>query len=1122
MKHSIRLMTTVIVGVLLAYCQRATASEGQPVPEARGILQASGVRGGLVVHVGCGDGRLTAALRADEGHLVHGLDRDPEKTKQARAHIQSLGLYGDVTVDFWLGHRLPYADNLVNLVVVEARCEARDAENEILRILAPRGVGIVVEKGNEAWLSRIAHPVSRIGDGLVMFAKPIPAETDEWTHYLHAPDNNAVADDSVVGPPRRLQWVCPPRWSRSHEHLASLSAAVSAGGRLFCILDRGPIASVAMPPQWTLVARDAFNGVQLWQRPIESWEWHLRGFRSGPTDLPRRLVAVGDRVYVTLGYGQPVVGLDAATGKTLRQYDQTENAQEIVCCDGVLYLVIGEESPENPDDLTRRTKLTKEHGLPIYQEVRARTRVMAVDADSGRTLWNKAAEEVGYAMPTTLAVAQGRVFFQNTDHVICLDAKDGREIWRADRPVSRRRPSWTTSTLVVYDGVVLSADRGAPKTSAEDVGPQVDWTATYHHTVTAKPGELIAFSADTGRLLWSAPCRESFNSPVDVLVAGGLVWTGDLVRAADPGILHGRDPHTGEISRTRPRDQQFYEPLMGHARCYRHKATQRYLITGRSGVEFVDVQNGVAIPNHWIRGECQYGILPCNGLLYVPPHPCACFVLAKLNSFHALAARKDSKAEGVEESKGEARIEKGPAYGTFDLQPSVSSLQPSSWPTYRHDAGRSGTTAAGVPSDLKPAWESRLEAPLTAPVSADGRVYVASVDTYSVHALDAQSGRQLWQFRTSGRVDSPPTIWSGRVLFGSADGWVYCLRADDGVLVWRYRAAPVDRLIVADGRLESAWPVHGSVLVLPGLDSQQGVVYASAGRSSYLDGGIVLVRLDAQSGREISRTLIDSRDPETGQQPHPLPQPTSGRRFGPTADADESRRRPGISMPGALNDILSSQDNSVFMRHLRFTLRGAPQDETVPHLHSPAGFLDDSWWHRAYWAVGSIMYSGYGGWPNMAHLYPSGRLLVVDGTKVYGFGRDDYRRHGGSHAGSEGAGGAEYRLFVQDMSLDPRRDPVAEVFAWQQRIELHVRAMVLADKTLFVAGPKNPLSAEDPTAVWQGHAGGLLWAVSASTGERLAAYTLDSPPVFDGLIAVSNRLIYSAADGRVVCMGRAE
>ena len=158
----------------------------------------------------------------------------------------------------------------------------------------------------------------------------------------------------------------------------------------------------------------------------------------------------------------------------------------------------------------------------------------------------------------------------------------------------------------------------------------------------------------------------------------------------------------------------------------------------------------------------------------------------------------------------------------------------------------------------------------------------------------------------------------------------------------------------------------------------------------------------------------------------------------------------------------------------------------------------------------------------MAHLAPSGRLLVVDGTNVYGFGRDNYRRHGGSHVGFEGQGGADYRLFVQNMSLDPRRDPIEEVFPWQQQIELHVRAMVLADKTLFVAGPKAPLSVEDPTDAWQGLAGGLLWAVSADTGERLAAYSLDSPPVFDGLIATSDRLIYSATDGRVVCMGRAE
>ena len=51
--------------------------------------------------------------------------------------------------------------------------------------------------------------------------KPRPAEIDDWTHFLHGPTNNAVADDSVVGPPRQLQWVGGPRWARSHHHLGS-------------------------------------------------------------------------------------------------------------------------------------------------------------------------------------------------------------------------------------------------------------------------------------------------------------------------------------------------------------------------------------------------------------------------------------------------------------------------------------------------------------------------------------------------------------------------------------------------------------------------------------------------------------------------------------------------------------------------------------------------------------------------------------------------------------------------------------------------------------------------------------------------------------------------------------
>ena len=49
----------------LALCWAvALGAEESPTARARAILEAAGVQGGLVVHLGCGGGRLTAALRA--------------------------------------------------------------------------------------------------------------------------------------------------------------------------------------------------------------------------------------------------------------------------------------------------------------------------------------------------------------------------------------------------------------------------------------------------------------------------------------------------------------------------------------------------------------------------------------------------------------------------------------------------------------------------------------------------------------------------------------------------------------------------------------------------------------------------------------------------------------------------------------------------------------------------------------------------------------------------------------------------------------------------------------------------------------------------------------------------
>ncbi len=173
--------------------------------------------------------------------------------------------------------------------------------------------------------------------------------------------------------------------------------------------------------------------------------------------------------------------LDAATGETIDVYAQSANTQEILFSDGVLYLVIGREAPEPAADQAARAAQSDEvfqWYLPIYQALRPETELMAVDAGSGQTLRHKMGTEARHVMPTTLVVADGQVFFQNPAHVVSLDARSGDELWRAERPIARQRPAWTAPTLVVHDGVVLSADREAPEEPANETAPPVEWTVT--------------------------------------------------------------------------------------------------------------------------------------------------------------------------------------------------------------------------------------------------------------------------------------------------------------------------------------------------------------------------------------------------------------------------------------------------------------------------------------------------------------------------------------------------------------------------------------------------------------------------------------------------------------------
>jgi outer membrane protein assembly factor BamB len=1056
-----------IAAIACLSVQVAAATEADT---ARQLLDASGVKGGLIVHLGCGDGKLTAALRASDSFIVHGLDADAKNVAAARKHIQSLGLYGKVSVEQWKGDRLPYADNLVNLIVTSGDC--RVTERELLRVLSPNGVAIT-------------HHSS-----LVTLRKPWPSDIDEWTHYLHDASGNAVAHDRVVAAPERLQWLDRPIWSRSHEYHSSLNAMVSAQGRMFCIFDEGPTGVVdpRIPDQWKLIARDAFNGVVLWKRDINDWGWRAWNPQLGsqdwrrmgsqraalPAALARRLVAAGERVYVTLGYQAPVTALDAATGRTLMTYAGTERTDEILHRDGRLVLCIRQSAETAVAPKGKKGRAVQRAAAAV---------VAAFDAATGRRLWQTAP---GAVASLSLAVGGKNVVYHDQNGVVCLDADSGKPRWRATTGGASG-----AVTLVLLDKVVLCANQK----------------------------ELLALAVADGKSLWTLPGARGFGAinPPDLFVADGLVWYGS--GKLEAGRFTGYDPLTGQPARTV--DVGALITHGHHARCYRSKATDNFLLLPKRGVEFIDLHGQQHSRNNWVRGACRYGVVPCNGLLYSSPHPCFCYAGVKLGGFLALAPAGKSTERGA---RSMARLERGPAYDTNHV--SRFTLHTSDWPMYRHDPKRSGSTTASVGAELAPAWKAQLGGKLTQPVVADGRVFVARVDAGQVCCLDAASGKQSWNFIAGGRVDSSPTYHKGRLIFGSADGYVYCLRASDGALAWRFRAAPEERRVVACGQLESAWPVHGSVLIL------NDTVYFTAGRSSFLDGGIFLYGLDPITGETRCETKLDGPHPDTKQ-------------------LDEN----AYAMEGAKSDILVSDGKLLYLFHNVFNTRLEKQPAPVlgepgvrnlgerpfgEHLFANAGFLDDSWFSRNHWMLGDH-WTAF----NFAHQAPKeGELLVFDDARTYAV-KAFVRRNVLSplfFPATDGYFVVADANAARPVVVNPRGQPNwlqwlpqegkiqkcwnldvgfarAEPPQWMTNVPVRIRAMVRTANALFAAGPPDVCDPDDPLGALEGRKGAVLLAFNPGDGKKIMESRLDAPPVFDSLIAANGRLYMAATDGHVLCFG---
>ncbi len=335
------LMKLVVIAILV-FCGNRSFSQN-----ANEILKETGIKGGLIVHLGCGDGKLTTALFANDSYLVQGLDYNSANIAKAREYINSKNLYGKVSVREFTGSRLPYAENFVNLLITEDLGKVK--MDEVMRVLTPYGVAYVKNKGG-AWTKII---------------KPYPKEMDGWTHWHHGADSNPVVKDFIIGPPKNLQWVESPRWSRSHEMPPSMTGIISDNGRLFYMVDNGPISVGGdFPAQWSLVARNAFNGVILWTKPMPNWGWDIwtpgkpeSGRPGNPRYIHRLLIVDKDVLYTRLGYEKEVTAVNAVNGKVLYNFPNTKGSKAIIVTGDIVLINTEIESTNKLFAFTAKTAI---------------------------------------------------------------------------------------------------------------------------------------------------------------------------------------------------------------------------------------------------------------------------------------------------------------------------------------------------------------------------------------------------------------------------------------------------------------------------------------------------------------------------------------------------------------------------------------------------------------------------------------------------------------------------------------------------------------------------------------------------------------------------------------------
>ena len=169
-----------------------------------------------------------------------------------------------------------------------------------------------------------------------------------------------------------------------------------------------------------------------------------------------------------------------------------------------------------------------------------------------------------------------------------------------------------------------------------------------------------------------------------------------------------------------------------------------------------------------------------------------------------------------------------------------------------HDPARSGATAVEVRPPFERKWyrlfaDEGLMAGVQ-PIIAGGKVFIGTM-AGTLYAIDSDTGKDLWTFKTAGAILHTPAATGDKVFFGNAEGKIYAVNTSNGTAAWSVQTGSVvwnsplvyEGIVVVGSRDSKLYAIDsnsgtvkwtaqtgGPLLSSPALDAKAGRVYIAS------------------------------------------------------------------------------------------------------------------------------------------------------------------------------------------------------------------------------------------------------------------------------------------------------